>query len=202
MARPTSTGGPAVGDDAKRVLYSSGRALSVLATALMVQFTLAMRSRPGRGRLLRAGSWLLLAGSLLAAGCAGGPASSPDSASAFDPQLLIGPWRGQWQTDLERGPAYLDIRDIQDQTVFGRLYLENYAGHVGATGGQDSPVTGILAARGGRLRLALTGSLMPVELTIAGTVMRGTMSSGASPSTAVSLFLQQVSGYGPPPPSK
>jgi hypothetical protein len=146
-------------------------------------------------------AWLGIALILVAAGCASSPQrpGQPPTAGDFDPQLLIGRWQGQWQAALRSGPAYLDIRDVQGRAVSGRLYVENYGSMFGGTEGEPLEFTGSLSEYGNRLRLAIAGGSEQFELVIVGTVMRGTLNFGATPSSTTTFTLQQTSGWGPPP---
>jgi len=129
----------------------------------------------------------MLGGILLAvAGCAAaipGPAPAP-----FDSQTLLGRWQGEWRDSQGRGTAVLDIREVNERSLSGWMHLENYWTRLGA---QEAEVRGAIVERRGTVRLILSEGIVPMELTVAGTLMTGSVGSGAVPGMTTNLVLRQ-----------
>jgi hypothetical protein len=129
----------------------------------------------------------MLGGILLAVvGCAAaipGPARAP-----FDPQALLGRWQGEWRSPQGSGTAILDVREVNDRAVSGWMHLDNYWTRFGA---QEAEIRGAIVERRGTVRLILSEGIVPMELAVAGTVMTGSVGSGAVPGMTTGFVLRQ-----------
>jgi hypothetical protein len=152
------------------------------------------RSTPARaladGAGAAAGPWraFLLASAVLALGaCAAlGLVSRTPPPASFDLQGLIGRWQGTWTRLDKSGGITLDITDVVDRKVSGRMSLQGFS----SSEGRAEPVEGAVFAQGRNVILSLTGAF-PLDLTITGGGMEGTIPS-AVPSMQATVALQKV----------
>jgi hypothetical protein len=132
------------------------------------------------------GALLATSAALALAGCAAlGLAPVTPPPASFDLQSLVGRWQGEWTRLDKSGRITLDITDVVDRKVSGRMSLEGFLSYE-----RDQPVEGVVFARGPSLILSLTGAV-PVSLTITGGVMRGTIPSSV-PSMQAVIALQKI----------
>ena len=126
------------------------------------------------------------------AGCAAAPRAPTAPAPPFDPQALVGRWQGEWRTFSKSGPAILDVLEVKDRRMVGRLYLTGYVAHFTGLTGRETEAEGTVSERDGEVTLALTSVLPPLRLRVAGVRMQGTTASESVPSLVTTLSLEKI----------
>ncbi len=133
-------------------------------------------------------AWLVVL-ALGVAGCGASTGVPTASPAAVDPAVLVGGWSGQWRSSDSAGTATLEIFEVNDGIVSGRLALERYADDVDQAG---QLVRGTVRAESHGLRLSLTGSSPPLDLDVRGTRMRGSSATAGVPSRTIAVTLQKI----------
>ncbi|MBI2017187.1 MAG: hypothetical protein HYS77_16885, partial [Candidatus Rokubacteria bacterium] len=113
-------------------------------------------------------------------------------AAPFDPQPPVGRWQGEWRTFSKSGPAILDVLEVKDRRMVGRLYLTGYVAHFTGLTGRETEAAGTVSERDGEVTLALTSVLPPLRLRVAGVRMQGTTASESVPSLVTTLSLEKI----------
>ena len=134
----------------------------------------------------------VLAVAAFLAGCAAAPRAASAPAAPFDPQALVGRWQGEWRTFSKSGPAILDVLEVKDRRMVGRLYLTGYVAHFTGLTGRETEAEGTVSERDGEVTLALTSVLPPLRLRVAGVRMQGTTASESVPSLVTTLSLEKI----------
>ena len=89
----------------------------------------------------------VLAVAAFLAGCAAAPRAPTAPAPPFDPQALVGRWQGEWRTFSKSGPAILDVPEVKDRRMVGRLYLTGYVAHFTGLTGRETEAAGTVSER-------------------------------------------------------
>lgn len=83
-----------------------------------------------------------------------------ETASAFDPQSLVGEWRGGWSVSPTlKGDLWLEIKSVQDANVIGTVFVSSRARYAN----RDLPISGKIASDGS---LFLSNQYFNLSLTV------------------------------------